>query len=65
MRLKSHKPTVIERKALSVSLRVCDDDHGGPNNAASVYGHHGSRRTCIRIKDTDLWVFNPDWEDPR
>jgi hypothetical protein len=43
-------------------LKVCKRDHGGPGNAATVYGHHGSMRTCIRIKATDEWVYDPAWE---
>lgn len=43
-------------------LRVCDEDHGGPGNAATVYGHLASVRNCIRLFDTDTWVYDPRWE---
>lgn len=43
-------------------LRVCKKEHGGPGNAATVYGHHASRRSCIRLYDTDTWVYDPRWE---
>jgi hypothetical protein len=41
-------------------LRICDMQHGRPGNAASVYGH--AVRTCIRIKGTNTWVYDPAWE---
>lgn len=47
---------------LTVRLTVCNEEHGGEGNPARVYGHHGSPRTCIRVKATDRWVYDPDWE---
>lgn len=44
------------------AVSVCDLDHGGDGNPARVYGHYGSRRTCIRLKATDEWVYDPAWE---
>lgn len=45
-------------------LKECKEDHGGPQNGAYVYGHVGklNRRVCIRVKSTDVWVFDPRWE---
>lgn len=43
-------------------LAVCDRPHGNDGNPARVYGHHASPRTCIRIKATDQWVYDPAWE---
>lgn len=45
------------------ALRMCRLDHGGEGNSATVYGHHGSVRVCIRVRATDTWVFDPAWED--
>lgn len=46
-------------------LRTCNKDHGGPTNTATVYGHPGSVRVCIRRYGTDTWVFDPGWEKKR
>lgn len=46
-------------------LKVCTQDHGGEFNAATVYGHHGSVRTCLRIFGNDQWVYDPRWENQR
>ena len=43
-------------------LKVCTLDHGGDHNAASVYGHHGSVRICIRLFGADTWIYDPRWE---
>jgi hypothetical protein len=43
-------------------LRTCRLAHGGPSNAASVYGHHGSVRVCIRLHGTTVWIYDPKWE---
>lgn len=43
-------------------LRTCTKDHGGPGNSATVYGHHGSIRVCIKIRETGKWVYSPGWE---
>lgn len=45
------------------ALRVCKEDHGGEHNSATVYGHHASRRTCIRLQASNVWVFDPAWEE--
>jgi hypothetical protein len=50
---------------ITKALRVCDQPHGGPSNGASIYGHHGSVRTCIRLHGTDTWVYDPRWEEAR
>jgi hypothetical protein len=47
------------------SLRVCPLNHGSEGNAAIVYGHHGSVRTCIKVKGTGQWIYDPAWEQPR
>lgn len=47
------------------ALKVCEQPHGAEHNEASVYGHHGSRRTCIRLFGTDTWLYDPRWEQPR
>ena len=44
------------------AIEVCDLEHGHEGNAATVYGHHGSSRTCIRLKSTNEWVYDPGWE---
>ena len=46
-------------------LRECDQPHGGSGNPARVYGHHGSVRTCIRLYNSDVWVYDPRWEGKR
>jgi hypothetical protein len=43
-------------------LKVCTKNHGGPGNAATVYGHPGSVRVCIRLHNTNTWVYDPGWE---
>lgn len=45
------------------ALAVCHEEHGGENNAATVYGHRGSVRTCIRFYGTDTWIYDPRWEN--
>lgn len=52
----------VNRRKMMQPLRVCGLDHGGPGN--SVYGHFGSMRTCIRLFDSDNWVYDPRWETP-
>jgi hypothetical protein len=46
------------------ALAVCDQEHGYEGNPTTVYGHHGSVRTCIRLKTTNQWVYDPAWEQP-
>lgn len=46
-------------------LKVCKQEHGLDGNAATVYGHHGSVRVCIRIFGTNKWVYDPRWENAR
>ena len=46
-------------------MRQCGLDHGGETNAATVYGHFGSPRNCLRMRDTDVWVYDPAWEEKR
>lgn len=48
---------------VDVGLSKCPLNHGGEGNPARVYGHHGSARTCIRIKSTNEWVYDPAWEN--
>lgn len=48
---------------MSRELRVCPLDHGGEHNSATVYGHYASRRNCIRLKASNVWVFDPAWEE--
>jgi hypothetical protein len=45
------------------SLAVCDQTHGDEHNSATVYGHYGSVRICIRLKDTDIWVYDSAYEE--
>jgi hypothetical protein len=52
----------VLRVASESKVKVCDQEHGAKDNAATVYGHFGSPRTCIRIKGTDQWVYDPAWE---
>jgi hypothetical protein len=56
--LAEHPATGDEERGLA----VCDIDHGHEGNPARVYGHHGSPRTCIRLKATDQWAYDPAWE---
>lgn len=51
--------------SIAAAMRVCDQSHGGESNTATVYGHHASIRTCIRMFDSDTWVYDPRWEEPR
>jgi hypothetical protein len=46
-------------------LRRCTEGHGATGNAATVYGHFGSNRTCIRLHGTRIWVYDPGWEGKR
>lgn len=48
---------------IHLPLKVCDKDHGGKGNAATVYGHLASVRNCIRLQGTDTWVYDPRWEE--
>lgn len=49
--------------AAVANLRRCRLEHGGPANAATVYGHHGSQRVCIRLAGQGrIWVYDPRWE---
>lgn len=45
---------------INLSARVCSAEHGGPNNAATVYGHYADlrNRTCMRLPGTDTWVYD-------
>lgn len=43
-------------------LKVCKEEHGSEDNPATVYGHHGSPRTCVRLHGIDIWVYDPEWE---
>jgi hypothetical protein len=52
--------TTTKRKPPRVE--TCRLNHGWPGNAATVYGHPGSVRVCIRIHGTDTWVYSPGWE---
>lgn len=44
-------------KTIIVRARVCNKTHGGPGNAATVYGHFGSTQTCVRIGTSSVWVY--------
>lgn len=57
----SAQPQEIERNPFD-SLAVCDQTHGEEDNAASVYGHYGSVRICIRLKGTDIWIYDSAYE---
>ena len=61
--VESAKPRKIEGSNPFDNLTVCDQDHGGPDNAATVYGHYGSVRVCIRLKDTDIWIYDSSYEN--
>lgn len=45
-------------RTILVKAKVCDETHGGPGNAATVYGHFGSTKTCVRIGMSNVWVFD-------
>lgn len=45
-------------RTVKITATACTDEHGGPNNAATVYGHFGSTKVCVRVLGTDVWVFN-------
>ncbi len=42
-----------------VKATVCELDHGGPHNEATVYGHVTRSDACLRIGDTDTWIHTP------
>lgn len=47
-------------REIVVEVKVCSRDHGGPSNAATVYGHYEpDKRTCIRIGQSGAWVHTP------
>lgn len=49
----------MNKREIAKRLRVCERDHGGPLNAATLYGHfERDRRECIRIHGTDTWVYS-------
>ena len=48
--------------AATEALAICNETHGSAGNAATVYGHHASVRTCIRLYGSDTWVYDPRWE---
>jgi len=54
-----------DAKVAAKALRVCALTHGNEGNAATVYGHHGSPRACIRLRDNGQWVYDPAWEESR
>ena len=48
------------------ALRVCDLTHGSEDNPATVYGHHGSVRICLRLHgSSNTWIYDPRWETER
>lgn len=46
-------------REITVRVKVCEKEHGGPNNAAVLYGHGGRRDACLRIEGTNTWVYEP------
>lgn len=55
MRTSGKGPT---DRTIALTGKVCGDEHGGPNNAAEVYGHFGSTRVCTRVGMTSTWVYD-------
>lgn len=49
-----------ERMAHSFQASICALKHGGPLNSAEVYGHPGSRRTCVRVGNVWLYGIQDD-----
>lgn len=47
-------------RLMTVDLKgtVCTEDHGGPHNSATFYGHFGRNDVCVRVGDSDVWVKN-------
>lgn len=45
-------------REIEVIAKVCNQEHGGPHNAATAYGHFGSTRTCVRIGKSNTWVYD-------
>lgn len=50
---------MVMAKQIMVKVTLCDQEHGGPGNAARVYGHYNDTGACLRIGDTDEWVHTP------
>lgn len=48
-----------EGSTITLTAKVCGLEHGGPRNAAVVYGHHGTNRTCVRLGKSLTWVYDP------
>lgn len=64
-RIVAERVRVVEGERDAARVEACDLDHGWDDNPARVYGHYGSPRTCIRLRATDEWVYDPAWEDAR
>jgi hypothetical protein len=45
-------------REIATIAKVCGEEHGGPNNPATVYGHFGSTKTCVRIGTSNTWVYD-------
>jgi hypothetical protein len=48
----------MNKREVAKRVKVCTQDHGAPDNAATVYGHHAGR-TCIRLAGTHVWIYSP------
>lgn len=49
----------MPKREIVKHIRVCTEDHGGPHNAATVYGHYANlgNRSCLRLIGTDVWIY--------
>lgn len=48
----------LESTQTTVSATVCDQEHGGEHNTATFYGHGGRSDVCVRVGDSNVWVYN-------
>lgn len=47
-------------------LRICQEEHGELESEDSepyvAFAHHDLNRFCLRIKNLDYWIYDPEWE---